>query len=184
MYDVTKTFNKIIARYSNIKEYPGKIITVFHGRKYWNPGMVIKSPAIEYLLARGNGEEVAFGYAEGLLERLTDFSNLTILEEAAYQAQQTGYCNPFVSTTLMRDVARSFTVHDGKPGFLLTIQGPEGYFYDFNGFREHYGIPRPSTFGWLQEFGIPFQILPPFELARVDKIVNIREDGECLFSKG
>lgn len=183
MYDIQKTFNKITARCCKLKKNSRKLITVYFGAKHWNPQVRIVAPTIEYMLARGNEDETAFRHAEGLLEKLTDFSNLTILSESMMQAQQSGYSSPFVSTSLSREVARSFAVQNDKPGFVLTIQGPEGYFYDFNGFREIYEIPQPSTFEWLKEYGIPFQIFPPFEVVRVDRITKIKEERKQVFPK-
>lgn len=183
MYDIQKTFEKITARCCGIKKYPSKVITVYHGKKHWSPKSSILAPAIEYMMARANEEDKAYHYAEGLLEKLTDFSNLTVLSEVMIHAQSSGYSSPFISTSLSRDVARSFATQDGRPGYILTIQGPEGYFYDFNGFRDLFNIPQPSPFEWLKEFGIPFQIIPPFELVRVDRISKIKEESKRVFSK-
>jgi hypothetical protein len=90
-------------------------------------------------------------------------------------AQRSGVFSPFVSTSSSRDVARSFALDGHTPGFILTIEGPEDQLYDFHKIRDMNGIPHPSEFMWLKEFGIPLQIDAPFRVTKIEKIQSIIE---------
>ncbi|MEK6286447.1 MAG: hypothetical protein AABO57_11950 [Acidobacteriota bacterium] len=159
------------------------VITVYHGRKLWSAGAVIMAPAIEYQLARRRAFKEARSFARGLLELLTDYSNPSLLNLAMYQAQVSGKQNPFVSTSPSRDIARSFALSRGTPGYIVTIQVPIDEFYDFNKVRSTYGIPQRPEFEWLEELGIPLQIASPFEIIRVDRVTGVVEHKTTIYKK-
>jgi hypothetical protein len=106
---------------------------------------------------------------------LNDFDNKSILERAMLNAQRSGVFSPFVSTSSSRDVARSFALAEGTPGFILTIEAPQDQFYDFNEIRKINGIPDPSEFVWLKELGIPLKLDAPFRVVKVEKIEAVKE---------
>ena len=160
------------------------IITVFYGAKLWTEGSTIIAPSVEYQLGRGKSAREARIYSQGLLAQLNDFSNRSLLEKVMLSAQRSGLLSPFVSTSLKRDVARSFALAGGSPGFILTIQGPEEEFYKFNQIREDYGIPHPSEFYWLDELGIPLKVKRPFEIVEVDKVLGVTENKVGIYKKG
>lgn len=114
-------------------------------------------------------------HARCQLEYLNDFSNKSLLEKVMLNAQRSGLLSPFVSTSRSRDIARSFALSEGPPGFILTIEGPEDAFYDFNTIRDRYGIPHPTEFKWLEELGIPLQVDTPFSIVDVEEIRGVIE---------
>ena len=160
----------------------GKLV-VFHGAKHWTSGQIILAKCIEYFLGRGKSQVESFNYAEGLLTYLRDFSNKTILEQAMLNAQRSGVFNPFVSTSRDRSVARSFALAGNNPGFILTIEGPESEFYDFNKIRKINGIPHPVEFAWLNELGIPLRLDTPFRVIHVERIRGITEKKKTIERK-
>lgn len=162
---------------------PSTLITVFHGAKLWTPRLKLRAPSIDYMISRGKSINEATDYANGLLMQLNDFYNLPLLNIAMYNAQVSGYLSPFVSTSRNRNIARSFAISDGNPGFILTIRGPEDIFYDFNKIREKVNIPHRPEFQWLEELGIPIMMQPPFELLKVEKVFDLKEISNCIFEK-
>lgn len=125
----------------------------------------------------------AFTHARGQLEYLNDFSNKSLLEKVMLNAQRSGLLSPFVSTSRSRDVARSFALYGGPPGFILTIEGPESAFYDFNAIRERHGIPHPSEFEWLEELGIPLQIDAPFRIVDAEEVHEVVERKRSILRR-
>jgi hypothetical protein len=165
------------------KKSPPRTIFVFHGAKLWSKGSVIRAKSVEYMLGRGKTEIEAFAYAEGLLVYLNDFDNKSVLERVMLSAQRSGVFSPFVSTSHNRDVARSFALGGHSPGFLLTIEGPEDAFYDFNKIRNICGIPPPSEFEWLEELGIPLKVDVPFRITKVERIQSVVERKTTVYKK-
>lgn len=158
---------------------PGNIL-VYYGAKHWTPGQIILAKCVEYFLARAKTEFESFSYAEGLLTYLRDFSNKSILEQAMLNAQRSGVFSPFISTTKDRAVARSFALAGNNPGYILTIEGPESEFYDFNKIRSHNRIPAPPEFAWLKELGIPLRLEDPFHVVSVEKIRAVVEQKKTI----
>jgi hypothetical protein len=156
-------------------------ITVFHGTKSWSPGSIIRAPSIEYLIARGLTLADAIAHARSQLLLLNDFVNRSILERAMLQAQTSGIFSPFVSTSRSRNVARSFVLGKGLPGFILKIEGPEDAFYDFNKIRDTYDIPPPTEFEWLEELGVPLQIESPLAIVEVDELTGVVERKKRVY---
>lgn len=158
-------------------------ILVFYGAKHWTPGQTILAKCVEYFMARGKTEPESFNYAEGLLTYLRDFGNKSILEQAMLNAQRSGVFSPFVSTTKDRSVARSFALAGNNPGYILTIEGPESEFYDFNKIRLLNRIPAPLEFVWLKELGIPLKLEDPFHVVHVEKIRTVVEKKKTIQRK-
>ncbi len=125
----------------------------------------------------------AITHAKSQLILLNDFINKSILERVMLNAQTSGIFSPFVSTSKRRDVARSFALKEGLPGFVLKIEGPVDAFYDFNKIRDINGIPQPTEFAWLEELGIPLQIESPFEIVEVDEIKGVVERKKRVYRK-
>lgn len=109
-------------------------------------------------MAQGMKLSDALAQGKSQLLLLNDFINKSILDRAMLHAQTSGIFSPFVSTSRLRHVARSFALGKGLPAFILKIEGPEDAFYDFNKIRDTHGIPHPPEFKWLEELGIPLQI--------------------------
>jgi len=173
--------DRYVQRYAELTGSPSAGVTVFHGTKAWTVANAMKSGSVEYVLARGHPLTQAISYTQTLLEQMTDFANPSILNTVMQRAQETGIWNPFVSASKRREVAQSFALGDGSPGYIVAIHGPQSMFYDFNLIREKCALPRSITFYWLEEMGIPFQIQPPFEVIRVDFIMGIKEIGKCVY---
>lgn len=169
--------------YQDFMNLPSKVITVYHGRKMWSEKEPIYAPAINYQVARGNSIADAITHVEGLLTLLTDFRNKTILNISLYNAQVSGYLSPFVSATRYRNVARSFAIGNDGGGFVLTIRGPQEFFYDFNMVRDKCRIPHRPEFMWLGEMGIPIQLDEKLELVQVDQVYGVEELYTCVYRK-
>jgi hypothetical protein len=135
------------------------------------------------MLLNGKNLDEAVNYANGLLVLLFDLSNRTLLSDAMLQAQRSGLFSPFVSTSRRREVALSFALYKGTPGFILTIEGPEDKFYDFEKIRADNKLPQPSEYEWMEEMGIPLGIDPPFEVVSVDYVTGIIEKNVNVFHK-
>ena len=167
---------------SKRKSHRSANVVVFHGTKYWTPTAIIRARSIEYMIGRGSTARDAIANAKRQMTYLNDFSNRALLEGVMLQAQRSGAFSPFVSTSKHRHVARSFALSGGSPGFILTIQGPQNAFYDFNKIRENCGIPPPPEFEWLAELGIPLQIRAPFAVIQVDEVRDVVEVKTKVYS--
>jgi len=157
-------------------------IIVFHGAKHWTPNAIVRARSIEYMIGRGSSLNDAIDHAKQHLLFFNDFSNRSLLEGVMIMAQRSGAFSPFVSTSRRREVARSFALSGGSSGFILTIEGPEDAFYDFNRIRDTYGIPHPTEFEWLEELGIPLEIGPPLKVIRVDEVHEVVEVKTKLYA--
>lgn len=160
-----------------------RIITVYQGLKLWSPGSPIRAPSIDYMIRNGSTVADAFTHAKGLLAYLSDFSNRSFLQNSMLQAQRSGIYSPLVSTSRNRSVARSFALNEGRPGYILTIEGPEDAFYDFNKIRDDNGLPHPTEYRWLEEMGIPLELKAPFEIISVDQIHGVTENKINVYTK-
>jgi hypothetical protein len=117
-----------------------------------------------------------------LLKQLTDPSpDRVVLNMAMYQAQALGASSPFVSASRSRDVALSFALEGGTPGYCVAIEAPISAFFDFNAVREANLIPHRPEFRWLDEVGIPLEIRKPFQIVRVDYVVRSGDAGKVVF---
>lgn len=174
------TFLERIQQFNPMKKNE---VTVFHGCKHWNSSIDMLPPSVTYLLARGAELNKAIAYAEGLLEMLTNFHDAELLSLALYNAQVTGINSPFISVSKSREVARQFALGDSQPGYILTIKGPEGCFYDFESVRSKLNIPPRPEFTWMEELGIPLLVTTPFEIVQVDKVSGVKEDTDMLFRR-
>lgn len=155
---------------------------VYHGTKDLY-GKNIYCPAIYYELRRGSKLSKAMDTAERLYESLTDYSDLFLLQRALDDAQTTSIKSPFISTTKIRDVARSFALNAKGQGYIYTIEGPENDLYDFNKVRQINNLPAHKTFNWMEELGIKFEITKPFEVVRIERIIEVKEEIELIFEK-
>lgn len=168
---------------SKVAKARPRIVTVYHGTEFWSLGAAIRAPAISYMLLHGSAEAEAVAYAKGLLVPMFDFSNRSFLLIAMLQAQRSGIYSPLVSTSRKRDVARSFALGKGGAGYILTIEGPEDGFYDFEKIRNDNGLPQPTEYQWLAEMGIPLELGPPFEIVRVEKVSALVEKKVIVYRK-
>jgi hypothetical protein len=168
---------------SKLAKTRSRIIKVYHGTELWSPGTAIRAPAITYMLTRGRTKAEAIIYAEGLLVPLLDFSDRRYLHSAMLQAQRTGIYSPLVSTSRKREVARSFALSETGTGYIVTIEGPEDRFYDFNKIRNDNGLPQTSEHEWMQEMGIPLEVALPFEIVSVDKVSAVVEKKVTVYRK-
>jgi hypothetical protein len=158
------------------------IITVYHGSLYWDKNTPIRAKAVMYHLSQGKSLNQAMARASFLYERLTDTNDRYLLEKAMFDAQDSGHLSPFISTSEIQSVALQFATKSGRgPGYLVTITGPKEKFYDFAKVREANNIPHPSSYRWMEEKGIPYEIKCPFKVIKVDKINSINTDSECVF---
>lgn len=158
-------------------------LRVFHGRQDWFPGISIVAPSITYMQGRGQTIEDSRLYAQGLFLKLTDFTNRSVLNIAMHDAQSSGFWSPFVSVTTKYEVARSFATNSTGVGYVLTLEGPEDEFYDFQKIRQLHGVPPRPEFEWLSELGIPMELGPPFELIRVEQVSQNSSRKHCIFKK-
>lgn len=168
---------------SKVAKTRPRIIKVYHGTDLWSPGATIRAPSIVYMLRHGSTEAEAITYAKGLLVPMLDFSNRSFLLIAMLQAQRSGIYSPLVSTSRKRDVALSFARAKGGTGYVLTIEGPEDKFYDFEKIRNDNGLPQPTEYQWLAEMGIPLEIASPFEIVRVDRVSDLAEKKITVYRK-
>jgi hypothetical protein len=58
---------------------------------------------------------------------------------------------------------------DDTPGYVLTIEGPEGDGFDFEAVRARFHL-YSDAFDYLKEFGLPRRLENPFSLAEVKLI--------------
>jgi hypothetical protein len=100
---------------------------------------------------------------------------------ALYQAQALGASSPFVSASRSRDVALSFALEGGTPGYCVVIIAPVSEFYDYNAIREAHQIPHRPEFRWLEEVGIPLEVRRPFEIVRVDYVERSGDAGKVVY---
>lgn len=135
------------------------------------------------MIGRGSSLDDAIKHARGQLVYLNDFNNRGLLERVMLSAQTSGAFSPFVSTSRRREVARSFALSSGTPGFILTIEGPQDAFYDFNRIRDTYGIPHPTEFQWLEELGIPLQVDAPLSIVQVEEVTDVVEVKKVVYRK-
>lgn len=91
------------------------------------------------------------------------------LEGLLLNAQQFAFQNPFVSCSLSYSVALGFANAGDTPGYVLTMEGPWDAGLDFEFIRKLYGL-YTGPFDYLQEYGLPQRLEPPFTLVRVDKV--------------
>jgi hypothetical protein len=158
------------------------LLTTYHGTKHWDVDIPIRAASIKYQLSRGASLAEAEVHARGLLNMLNDPSpDRIVLSEALYQAQALGASSPFVSTSRKRDVALSFALEGGSPGYCVAITGPAADYFDFNAIRERFGIPHRAEFRWLEELGIPIEVASPFAIARVEYVKRQRSAGKLVF---
>lgn len=184
---VRSRFEYFFERYNSHLTINRDPIIVYHGCKHWEQTTIIRSPVIDYMLARNKSFEEALAYVDGLIENVTEFDKRYLLQRSLENAQSQGLFNPFVSTSPSRRVARGFALDArssyGNFGYILTIQAPRNLFYDFNTVRSTYGIPHPDEFSWMEEMGIPIQISEPYEIIQVDYVVGEEEISDCVFRK-
>ena len=93
------------------------------------------------------------------------------LENILMNVQRRASENPFVSCSLSYNVARSFANIGDDAGYILTIEGPWFVGIDFEFIRNLFGL---YTGGWdyLQEYGIPERLRPPFNIVRIERAEN------------
>ena len=93
-----------------------------------------------------------------------DLDSRKRLEGMPLNAQQFAFQNPFVSTSFSYSVARSFATAGDTPGYVLTIEDPWYNGIDFDFQRNLFGL-YGNAFDYLQEFGIPTSLVPPYTVA-------------------
>jgi hypothetical protein len=85
------------------------------------------------------------------------------LEDQLLYAQLSAYQNPYVSCSRQWSVALGFALKDDTPGYVLTISGDDSIGLDFPGVRNRFGLFADSQ-DYLQEYGIPRSVRPPFKV--------------------
>ena len=90
------------------------------------------------------------------------------LEDLLLTAQRSAFENPFVSCSFSYAVARGFANAGDTAGYIVTIEGPWYIGLDFEFLRAMFGLYGDAD-DYLQEFGIPEQLQPPFSIVKVER---------------
>ena len=145
-------------------------VTVFRGQKDYYDGMVIEASSLR---CSGGSRTEQEAWTRALITQFRrnsarsvsgDLDSRKKLEGMPLNAQQFAFQNPFVSTSFSYSVARSFATAGDTPGYALTIEGPWYNGIDFDFQRNLFGL-YGNAFDYLQEFGIPTSLVPPYTVA-------------------
>ncbi len=155
------------------KPYIGsRLLTVYRGQQSWKDG----DPILASSMRRAAGApHQRVTWTDALLGQFRlniagaqagDVACTHRLEALLLDAQAYAFANPFVSCSFSAAVARSFANAGDNRGFVLVIEGPWDKGVDFEGLRNSYRL-YANAFDYLQEFGLPKKLEPPFNLVTV-----------------
>lgn len=153
----------------------GRRVTTYRGQKSWTDTMVIEACS----LRRSGGQrpdqerwtrELLNGFRLSIAGAVTgDQDSKNRLQTLLLNAQRFAFQNPFVSTSLSYSVARSFATAGDTDGHVLTIEGPWQNGLDFEFLRKTYSL-YGDVFDYLQEYGLPAKLEPPYSLVKVERV--------------
>lgn len=155
----------------------GRRITVYRGQKSWQRGMSVEASSLRRsagpLRERENWTRALLTqFRRNLSGAMSgDQVSKKRLEGMLLNAQQFAFQNPFVACSFSYAVARGFANAGDAAGYVLAIEGPWNTGIDFEFIRSLLGL-YGGAFDYLQEFGLPEKLEPPFTLVRVERVDN------------
>jgi hypothetical protein len=147
-------------------------IMIYRGQKEWYDGMNITASSLRRSSAAPDPDswtDQLLGIIDNLFKSMVagNVQARKQLEDQLLYSQLSAYQNPYVSCSWEWSVALGFALKGDTPGYVLTISGDDSVGFDFRDARKRYGLFADAQ-DYLEEYGIPRSISPPFKIEEVD----------------